>query len=124
MRFPDIENALAEVLKDFAPVVTHHPKEPHKRVPFILLSPIPSPGAVETFMSDDRFLVEVYNVGRTATRDLALEVASFLDGNYFSTEYGLLDRVEVIFRPNETPLEDDTLNSFNFSILVKTRAMN
>lgn len=124
MRFPDIESALAEVLDDIAPVITHLPKDPHSRVPFIYLAPIPSPSETERFLSEDRYLLEVFGTGRTATRDMALEVASILDGNYFDTSHGLLDRVEVIIRPNETPLEDDTLNSFNLSILVSTRTMN
>ena len=124
MRFPHIEDCLAEVIGELAPVVTHMPKEPSSRVPLVLLSPVPSPGATEPFLSEDRYLVEVFNVGRTATRDLAYLIAERLDGQYFATSHGLLDRVDVIMRPNESPLEDDTLNSFNFSILVKTRATN
>lgn len=124
MKFPDIESALSELLDDLGSVVTHMPKNPQDRVPLIHLSPIPSPGTREPFMSEDRYLVEVFNTGRTATRDLAYLIAERLDGNYFSTSHGLLDQVEVVMRPNETPLEDDTLNSFNFSILVQTRAIN
>lgn len=124
MIFPNIEDALDEVLGDLGSVVTHLPKEINRRVPIIYLSPIPSAGATESFMSEDRYLIEVFNAGRTATRDLCLKVAERLDGNYFATKAGLLDRVEVVLRPNETPLEDDTLNSFNLSILVQTRATN
>lgn len=124
MRFPHIEDCLTEVIGELAPVVTHLPKEIAARAPLVFISPTPSAGATEPFLSEDRYLVEVFNVGRTATRDLTQAIAERLDGNYFHTSHGLLDRVDVILRPNETPLEDDTLNSFNFSILVQTRAIN
>lgn len=124
MKFIHVEDALEEVLSDFGTLVTHLPKDTKKYLPIIHLSPSPSAGEVETFLSEDRFVVSVMAEGRTNTRDLTYSIAEYLDGNYFETSHGLLDRVEVIIRPNETPLEDDTLNSFNFSILVKSRAIN
>lgn len=124
MRFPIIEDALTEVLADLAPVVAHIPKDPSSRAPFIAIAPIPSAGDTEVFLSQDRYLLEVFGTGRTFTRNLAYEIADRLDGNFFDTTHGLLDRVEVVINPNETPLEDDTLNSFNLSIVVHVRAVN
>lgn len=123
MRFPHIEDALLEILSGMGTVVTYMPKNPSGKVPLIHIAPIPSPGATESYLSEDRYLIEVFDVGRTATRDLAWKIAEKLDGNYFYTSHGLLDKVDVVIRPNETPLEDDTLNSFNLSILVHTRAL-
>lgn len=119
MNFPNTERALVEIIPVRA--VTHLPKDYGNVVPMVWVTPIPHSGPTQPFLKQERYQLVAFDKGRTATKKLVDDLVSQLDGNYFQTSEGLIDKVEVVVTPTEEPLEDDALSSFSISVITHTR---
>lgn len=117
--YPDVEQALLDVVSDLGTCATVTPPDLENHLPFIRIARF---GGGNDQVSDSaRVSIDAFGANRPDAYTLAEAIRQRLISNPHGTASGLLDLVETDTGPNEIPWGDVKVRRFNASYTVTTR---